>query len=199
MASAQSTLAGWKNQTNRTVLVVIGLAVVVAGLLVPQMLPDTTHPHWPPPASSGKVMGSEGSASQPADAAGEGMTDYQPPTWPEAPDPRTLLLRLGLGTVVVLVLCVVVLRLCKNWLTGAAKPRAGDGSFQMVDTLHLGNRCWLHLVKVGTRQVLIGVDASGLKAMTPLADSFESTLTDLQGADSDLATVGMPPTTHKAA
>ena len=36
----------------------------------------------------------------------KGKLDYIPPAWPEPPDSKSMLLRLGLGTFVVLGLCV---------------------------------------------------------------------------------------------
>lgn len=197
MTSGHKPGTGGTLPANRVALAVIGLAVVVAGLLLPQMLPDASRPAGQTaPAKEPGILQHPPPAAIPGGAS-EGSLDYQPPAWPEPPDPRTLLIRLAIGTVVVLVLCVVVLRFCKGWLTGTARPRPTDSAFQVVDTLALGNRCCLHLVKIGKRQVLVGVDATGLKAVTTLPDSFDSALAGAElepaeGGEKDNADLGLP-------
>src|SRR5207249_5097415 len=61
--------------------------------------------------------------------------------------------RLGVGTAVVLVLCVATLVVCRRWLRQV--PGQGGGSVRMalVETLPLGNRCLIHLVRVGKQQI----------------------------------------------
>jgi flagellar biogenesis protein FliO len=46
----------------------------------------------------------------------------------------------------------------------------------LVETLPLGNRCLVHLVRVGNRQVLVGLDAGGLKSLVALPDAFDDAL-----------------------
>jgi len=165
-----------KPRLTSPVLVVCGIAVVVAGLLVPQLLPSTVVPHTTLAVPSGSV---------------EGDLTYQPPTWPEGPDVRSLLVRLLGGTAAVLVLCVVVLRCSRGWMSSAAQAGPGESSISLLETYSLGNRCILQLVKVGKRQVLVGRDHTGLKSVIPLPDPFESVLADLQSGESDPAGVSV--------
>jgi len=48
----------------------------------------------------------------------------------------------------------------------------------VVETLPLGNRCLVHLVRVGSQQVLVGVDGGGLKSVVALPAAFDETLVD---------------------
>jgi len=105
---------------------------------------------------------------------------YVPPAWPEAPDPKAMIMRLVLGTAIVLGLCAGTLFLSKRWLKGMPARGSATGPLALVDTLFLGNRCQVHLIGIGKRRVLVGVDAAGLKSVVPLAEPFEETLGELQ-------------------
>lgn len=94
----------------------------------------------------------------------------------EGPDPSTRLIRLGIGTVIVLTLCVVTLLVCKRLGLGSPAATSKKGQLSLVETLPVGNRCCLHLVQVGTHQVLAGVDASGLKSLILLPEAFGEAL-----------------------
>lgn len=144
-----------------TMLVAVGVVAVTAGLLLPQMLPGEAPAATPQP----KVEPRKG-----------GDLDYAPPTWPEAPSAAGLFVRLGVGTAVVLGLCVATLWGGKRWLLGANRAGAGGAQMQLVETLHLGNRCTLHLVQLASRQVLVGADAAGVKSIVPLPESFDECL-----------------------
>jgi flagellar biogenesis protein FliO len=134
----------------------VAIAVVLAGLLTPYFLPDATQAQEKTPAG--------------ATAAPPGDLKYQPPDWPEAPSPGAMLLRLGIGTAVVLLLCVITIWAGKRWLKGNAASAAAGGKIQLVETFPLGGRCVLHLVRVGASQVLVAADGSGLKSMLSVAD-----------------------------
>src|SRR5262245_45755091 len=82
-------------------LSLVGLGAVVAGVVLPQLLGATAS--LPPPAPAAKKTE-------------KGGLVYTPPAWPEEPDPKAMLTRLGLGTVLVLGLCVGTLWLGKCWL-----------------------------------------------------------------------------------
>ena len=138
-----------------------GLAAVVAGLIAPGFFGDL----MPPP-----------SAGTRAAAKGEPLA-YTPPAYPEAPDPRAMLLRLALGTGFVLVLAVTTIWLGRRWLKQGPAADAPASRLGVVETLPLGNRCAVHLVRVGRQQVLVGVDATGLRSLVALPDLFEETLT----------------------
>src|SRR5262249_7098333 len=145
------------------------LVAVVAGIVLPQLLAGVTPP-TPPPAPA-------------QDTAQPGKLIYTPPAWPDGPDPKAMLLRLAFGTVVVLGLCVGTLWFGKRWLRGVPAKNAAGAQLSLVDTLALGNRCAVYLVKVGSRQVLVGADASGLKSLVPLVEPFESTMSEVQAGD----------------
>jgi flagellar biogenesis protein FliO len=120
--------------------------------------------------------------------------EYAPPACPDSPTPSAMFLRLGIGTVVVLVLCVATLWIGRRWISGTpAKTLQGD-QLAIIDTLALGHRCSLFLVKAGNRQVLAGLDSTGLKALLPLTDGFETALKDAQDlpAEPDVANLQLP-------
>jgi hypothetical protein len=84
--------------------------------------------------------------------------------------------RLGLGTLLVLGLCAGTLWIGKRWLGGAAASAApAAAQVRLVETLSLGNRCVVHLLNIGTRPVLVGADAGGVKTIVPLPESFAQT------------------------
>jgi flagellar biogenesis protein FliO len=129
-----------------------------------------------PPA----VLASSPRAEQPAANPAPGTLAYSPPAWPEPPDYQSVFVRLGLGTVLVLGLCVGTLWACKRWLRPAMAAASGNSRLTLVETLPLGNRCCLHLVHVADRPVLIGADASGIKTVVPLPETFAGTLVEAQ-------------------
>jgi hypothetical protein len=47
---------------------------------------------------------------------------------------------------------------------------------RLIESLSLGNRCLMHLVRLGKREILIGVDGAGIKTVVPLAGTFEDVL-----------------------
>ncbi len=101
---------------------------------------------------------------------------YKEPEWAEQPDPRAMLTRLGVGTAIVLVLCVGTMLLGRRWLRRLSGQGSGGIQMSLVETLPLGGRCALHLVRVGRQQVLVGIDASGVKSLVALPEVFDDTL-----------------------
>jgi flagellar biogenesis protein FliO len=144
-------------------LSLVGVLAVLAGVLLPQLLNGEPALSQPAPSLA------------PADSL-----VYTPPTFPEAPDPRSMLLRLLLGTAFVLVLSVVTIFLSRRWLRQVGAPSAATGRLAVVETLPLGNRCALHLVRVGRQQVLVGVDAAGLKSLVALPELFDEALAEAE-------------------
>jgi len=145
----------------------IGVVAVVAGVVLPQMLGGVAPAPEPPPAAA---------------EAQKGSLEYVPPTWPEAPDSRAMLTRLGVGTAVVLALCVATLFVCRRWLRRLPGPETGNTRMTLLETLPLGNRCLVHLVRVGKQQVLVGLDGGGLKSLVALPEAFDEALAEAQDA-----------------
>jgi len=145
-------------------LAIITVIAVSAGLCLPRGLPDQS-------ADNVKI-------AEP-DRADKGNLNYTPPAVPEAPSARSMLIRLALGTVVVLALCVGTLWIGKRWFQVVPESKPGS-KLQLVETLALGRMCTLHLVIVGGRQVLVGVDGGGIKSLVPMPVDFEQSLTDVQ-------------------
>lgn len=159
-AAAASGRARW------VTLGVVGLVAVIGGLFLPQLVSAPAAPA--PPA-----------AVRPDRAA----LSYTPPALPDGPSPQSLMVRLLVGTAVVLGLGVGVLWIGRRWLAPAPPKFAAPGQMTLVETLALGNRCSVHLVAVGARQVLVGVDASGVKSMVALPEQFGETLSELERLD----------------
>jgi hypothetical protein len=122
----------------------LGALVVASGFLSPLLLRERTPPR----------------------PAQDGGRDVPPPA--EVPDTAALLTRLALGTVFVLGLCVITLRLGQRWLVVGAAERDPGCQFEVLETLSVGNRCVVHLLRAGSGHLLAGVDASGLKALIAL-------------------------------
>jgi flagellar biogenesis protein FliO len=130
------------------------------------------------------------SAAHVADKASESRdadTDFSySPNWPEPPDTSGLLLRLGFGTVATLGLCVATLVLGRRWLQ---RPPVNSASrkLHIEESVVLGHRATLFLVKVGDSHLVAGTDAGGLKSLIVLPSSFADVL------EQQVETVDRPP------
>ena len=149
---------------------IIALFAVTAGVCVPLRLPGR----------------STESVAQAPQSAEEGSLAYTPPSLPQAPSARSMLLRLALGTAIVLSLCAGTLWLGKRWLQ-TQPPARTDGEIRLIETLPLNRQCRLHLVAAAGHQVLVGVDGGGIKSILSLAAPFDQTLHDLQSLDTSAA------------
>lgn len=98
------------------------------------------------------------------------------PQWPAPPDTGAMLLRLVIGTVVVLALCVGTLWFGKPWLMRLQLTNTTGQPMQIEGTVALGNRAVLYLVKIGDTQLIAGTDATGLKSLLALPVSFKDVL-----------------------
>lgn len=154
-------------------MAVLGLVVMLAGVVLPQLLPSAT------------AM----PETTPKTADPQEPWAYNPPALTEGPDARAMLLRLGMGTVIVVALCIGTLWLGKRWLQVAPTPAAGERQLGVLETLPLNHRCCVYLIRAGSHQLLAGVDGSGLKALVPLVAPFEQALTEVQTGDM----AGPPP------
>lgn len=103
---------------------------------------------------------------------------YTPPEWPDPPDTAAMLRRVVVGTAIVLVLCVGTLWAGKRWLRGAPAGTGSGNALRLVESVSLGNRCAVHLLRTGEHQVLVGVDAAGLKSLVALPPSFENAIAE---------------------
>lgn len=114
------------------------------------------------------------------------------PQWPAPPDTGAMLLRLVIGTVVVLGLCVGSLWLGKPWLLRLQSINTGGKVLHIEGTVSLGNRAVLYLVKVGDTQLIAGTDGSGLKSLITLPTSFKEVLEE-QTSSTEIASATQGP------
>lgn len=141
-------------------LAIVGMLATAAGVVAPQLLPGASE-------SAARVAPTTSTSTS-------SELQYAPPAWPEPPSVKGLLVRLALGTVVVLGLSVATLWYGRRWLQPPADALAGR-DLRLVETLNLGNRCCLHLVQLASRQILVGADAGGIRTVVPV-DNFEQLL-----------------------
>jgi flagellar biogenesis protein FliO len=146
-----------------TVASVAGLAIV-AGLMLPKLLSSETVIDKDRPRTDSK--------------GGVAVSEYKAPNLPEVPNPQALLGRLFMGTIVVLGLSVLSIWVMRRWLPGQVPAHAAPRDMRLIETLHLGNRSSLHLVHLGQREILVGVDAGGIKSIVPLSKPFDDALAE---------------------
>jgi flagellar biogenesis protein FliO len=151
---------------------IVGLIATGAGTLVPGLAPSEE----------------AGAAAVSAEEA----PDYTPPAMPDLPSPRAMLVRLAVGTVVVLALCVVTLFIIKRWFGPFAPTQAGGRELFVLETLQLNGRCSVFLIQTGKTRALAGLDASGLKVLMPLPEPFEMSLAEVGGAEEPPAGSAFP-------
>lgn len=151
------------------ILGVLGLAATVGGNFLPQGLRE------------GEAAPVTTPAAQPQPAVPETL-DYNPPDLPELPSPQAIFLRLGIGTAVVLVLCVLTLWIGKRWVRPLALPVTENKHLRVLEVLPLGGRCSVYLLQVGETRILAGLDHTGLKTLLPLPQSFDGSLAELDDA-----------------
>jgi flagellar biogenesis protein FliO len=149
---------------------VVAVVAIAAGVLVPQLLPGETAVEKSQPKSEAKA---------------KTKTEFLTPTISEMPSPQNMLLRLAAGTVVVLGLSVGSIWAMRRWLQPQGNVHAGPRTLHLLETLPLGNRCVLHLVRLGTREVLVGIDAGGVKSIVPLTPPFEDVLAQTNTNDTN--------------
>ncbi len=109
-------------------------------------------------------------------ARSRNLADYKPPPWPEVPDLGQMVVRMVVGTGIVLGLSVLSLWAARRWLQPASSGGDRHGQMALLDTLRIGNRCAVHLIHVQGTRVLIGVDTNGLKSMVTLPERFAGVL-----------------------
>ncbi|GEM_PF-6115434 len=110
----------------------------------------------------------------------KGALEYEPPDLPEMAPPGPILLRLALGTIFVLILCIFTLWAGKRWVRPLAVPVGENRKLRVLESLPLSGRCSVFLLQAGETNVLVGIDPAGLKALLPLPQSFEGALAELE-------------------
>lgn len=113
-------------------------------------------------------------ATEPAKSDAADDFSYSP-NWPAPPDTSGMLLRLGFGTVATLGLCVATLVFGKRWLQ-RSESKTTSRKLQIEESVVLGNRATLFLVKVGDSHLVAGTDAGGLKSLIVLPTAFQEVL-----------------------
>ena len=82
----------------------------------------------------------------------------------------------GAGLLVAFV--VVSLWIVRQYVAKRANPGGPTTHMRTIESLTLPQRCRVHLVDIGGRQVLVAADAAGVKCITVLPDRFTSMLDD---------------------
>lgn len=113
------------------------------------------------------------------------------PNWPEPPDTSGMLLRLGFGTVVTLGLCVTTLVLGRRWLQRPT-ANATSNKLRIEESVVLGQRATLFLVKVGDSHLVAGTDATGLKSLIALPAAFHEVLEQQVEATEGATSMSVP-------
>lgn len=125
------------------------------------------------------------------------------PNWPEPPDTSGMLIRLVVGTVITIGLCVGTMYFGRRWLTKLA-PRGEARQLQVEECLSLGHRASLYLVKVGDTRLIAGTDVAGLKSLIVLPPAFQEVFDKqvedaVASADSEPGTVPFATIAQRAA
>jgi flagellar biogenesis protein FliO len=141
----------------------VAALAILAGLLLPKLL------------SSETVVAKEPTKTE---AKGVAAAEYKSPSLPDAPNPQALLGRLFMGTVAVLGMAVASIWVMRRWLPAQKPVHAAPRDLRLIETLHLGQRSSLHLVHLGQREILVGVDAGGIKSIVQLQKPFDDALAE---------------------
>src|SRR5579862_826476 len=108
--------------------VAIAAVAIVLGLLVPQLMPNEV---------AAEKVESKAEARSQTESGAQKKLEYAAPTLPDAPSMQGMLTRLGLGTAVVLGLCVATLWGIRRWLYPTAANGSMPREMRLLETLHL--------------------------------------------------------------
>jgi flagellar biogenesis protein FliO len=103
------------------------------------------------------------------------LEPYIPPVPPTAPNPIDLLLRLVGLTVVTLTVCCLGMLWAKR-IGRASTSKANTNHLTLEGTLILERRASLHAIRVDGQRVIVAVDNTGIKSLTPISEPFAETL-----------------------
>jgi flagellar biogenesis protein FliO len=172
MVPSEKSTALKTGMPNWLVFGVLGLAATAGGIFLPRGLRN----HLEPPVAAV----SSPSSTAPA-TSGNNPLEYTPPPLPDLPSSGSMFLRLILGTIFVLILCVLTLWIGKRWIHPLAGPQGENKQLRIVEALPLGGRCSVYLLQAGDTKVLAGVDGAGIKALLPLPAEFAGALVEMTG------------------
>ena len=152
-----------------TSLVAVGVLVVAAGLILPRLL--SLGP-TPADASADIDGASPFTSNRTPKAPVESPAKQAPPAPTAIPAPvgggessslTWVMAKLLFGLAIVAGVCIGVAR----W-THRARPTAPPGILESLAKLAVDRRCVVHLVSAGGRRLLVGTDATGVKAVLEL-------------------------------
>ncbi|MBL8848981.1 MAG: flagellar biosynthetic protein FliO [Planctomycetaceae bacterium] len=96
----------------------------------------------------------------------------------EQVDPAETLRDWAEGAGLLVAFVVVSLWIVRQYVAKRANPGGPTTHLRTIESLTLPQRCRVHLLDVGGRQVLVAADAAGVKCITVLPDRFHSLLDD---------------------
>lgn len=88
---------------------------------------------------------------------------------------RELLFKLAAGVLLSVSLCVGIMVVGSKLTTKQLANRSAT-HFQVVDTMMLGQRCWIELIQVKGQYLVVSRDATGIGNMVALPTQFEEKL-----------------------
>ena len=171
MEPGKETMSGLERLKPWLLLATAGLLAVSAGISLPPLF--------------GGAAGKPEPVREIAAATG---LPQQPPAWPEPPDLGSMVIRLVIGTVVVLGLCAGVLWFGARHLRGqTAGTSGGANTLQVVATLPLGNHAVVYLVQADDQRVVVGVDRTGVQGVVVLPEPMDDGLPRPRESDTPAA------------
>jgi flagellar biogenesis protein FliO len=109
-------------------------------------------------------------------------------TWPGSSPPAndfdagTMLAGMVRGSLLVAALLGTTLWAVRWWMKNKSGAFVGRGGLNVISSLALAGRCHLQLVDARGHQVLIGIDAGGIKCVTVLPERFETSFDEASHA-----------------
>jgi flagellar biogenesis protein FliO len=138
---------------------------------------DATVPPQPTAAGNVAVEVPDSNAS-PTD---EPLSRLAWPATTERIDPAQTLRDWAEGAGLVVAFGIVSLWIVRQYLAKRTQTGGPTKHMQLIESLWLPQRCRVHLVEAGGRQVLVTTDAAGVKCVTVLPDRFAALLDDDAG------------------
>jgi len=108
------------------------------------------------------VSSASGGSPKSVQSATEGLTENSefPATG------RELFFKMMLSVLLVIVLGVAAIYICRKLLPGITNPLKGQ--IRILETVHLGRNCAVHLIGIGNQQLLIGSTNEGITMLAEL-------------------------------